>query len=141
MPGKINPTQSEALIQVCLQVIGNDSVVSLGESYGNILDLNVCKPLIIYNILESINILNNAVNSFIEYCLKDLKVNIETINSQLERMLMIITNLNPIIGYDKASEIAQKAYKENKTIKQVIKELGIKIEGNIDELLDPTKMV
>ena len=141
MPGKINPTQSEVLIQVCLQIIGNDSVVSLGESYGNILDLNVCKPLIIYNILESINILNNAVNSFIEYCLKDLKVNIETINSQLERMLMIITNLNPIIGYDKASEIAQKAYKENKTIKQVIKELGIKIEGNIDELLDPTKMV
>ncbi len=141
MPGKINPTQSEALIQVCLQVIGNDSVVSLGESYGNILDLNVCKPLIIYNILESINILNNAVNSFIEYCLKDLKANVETINSQLERMLMIITNLNPIIGYDKASEIAQKAYKENKTIKQVIKELGIKIEGDIDELLDPTKMV
>lgn len=141
MPGKINPTQSETLIQVCLQVIGNDSVVSLGESYGNILDLNVCKPLIIYNILESINILNNAVNSFIEYCLKDLKVNIEAINSQLERMLMIITNLNPIIGYDKASEIAQKAYKENKTIKQVINELGIKIEGNIDELLDPKKMV
>jgi len=141
MPGKINPTQSEVLIQVCLQIIGNDSVVSLGESYGNILDLNVCKPLIIYNILESIKILNNAVNSFIEYCLRDLKVNVETINSQLERMLMIITNLNPIIGYDKASEIAQKAYKENKTIKQVIKELGIKIEGNIDELLDPTKMV
>jgi len=141
MPGKINPTQSEALIQVCLQVIGNDSVVSFGEAYGSILDLNVCKPLMIYNILESITILNNGVNSFIDYCLKDLKANVETIDSQLDRMLMVITNLNPIIGYDKAAEIAQKAYKENKTIKKVIKELGIKIEGDLDELLDPRKMV
>ena len=141
MPGKINPTQSESLIQVCLQVIGNDSVVSFGEAYGSILDLNVCKPLMIYNILESITILNNGVNSFIDYCLKDLKANIASIDSQLDRMLMIITNLNPIIGYDKAAEIAQKAYKENKTIKKVIKELGIKIEGDLDELLDPRKMV
>ena len=141
MPGKINPTQSESLIQVCLQVIGNDSVVSFGEAYGSILDLNVCKPLMIYNILESITILNNGVNSFIDYCLKDLKANIASIDSQLDRMLMIITNLNPIIGYDKAAEIAQKAYKENKTIKEVIKELGIKIEGDLDELLDPRKMV
>ena len=141
MPGKINPTQSESLIQVCLQVIGNDSVVSFGEAYGSILDLNVCKPLMIYNILESITILNNGVNSFIDYCLKDLKANIASIDSQLDRMLMIITNLNPIIGYDKAAEIAQKAYKENKTIKEVIKELGIKIEGDLDELLDPRKII
>ena len=141
MPGKINPTQSESLIQVCLQVIGNDSVVSFGEAYGSILDLNVCKPLMIYNILESITILNNGVNSFIDYCLKDLKPNVETIDSQLDRMLMVITNLNPIIGYDKAAEIAQKAYKENKTIKEVIKELGIKIEGDLDELLDPRKII
>jgi fumarate hydratase class II len=141
MPGKINPTQSEALIQVCLEVIGNDSIVSFGEAYGSILDLNVCKPLMICKILKSIRILNNGINSFIEYCLKGLKVNVETINLHLERMLMIITNLNPIIGYDKASEIAQKAYKENKTIKEVIKELGIEIEGDLDELLDPRKML
>ncbi|MFX0002817.1 MAG: class II fumarate hydratase [Candidatus Hodarchaeota archaeon] len=141
MPGKINPTQSEALIQVCLEVIGNDSIVSFGEAYGSILDLNVCKPLMIYKILESIKILNNGINSFIEYCLKDLKVNIKTINSQLERTLMIITKLNPLIGYDKAAEIAQKAYKENKTIKEVIMELGIKINGDLDEILDPRKMV
>ncbi|MFX1431239.1 MAG: class II fumarate hydratase [Promethearchaeota archaeon] len=141
MPGKINPTQSEALIQVCLEVIGNDSIVSFGEAYGSILDLNVCKPLMICNILKSIRILNNGINSFIEYCLKGLKVNVETINLHLERILMIITNLNPIIGYDKASEIVQKAYKENKTIKEVIKELGIEIEGDLDELLDPRKML
>ncbi|MFX1420159.1 MAG: class II fumarate hydratase, partial [Promethearchaeota archaeon] len=141
MPGKINPTQSEAIIQVCLQVIGNDSVVSLGESYGSILDLNVCKPLMIYNILNSITILNNGVNSFIEYCLKDLKANVENINSQLDRILMIVTNLSPIIGYDKTAEIAQKAYEENKTIREVIKELGIKIKGDLDDLLDPKKMI
>jgi len=140
MPGKVNPTQSEALIQVCLQVFGNDYTISIAEGYGSILDLNVCKPVLIVNLIESIELLTNGINSFIDKCLKDLKPNVQLINSQLERMLMIVTNLNPIIGYDKASEIAQKAYKENKTIKEVIKELNIKIEGDLDELLDPKKM-
>ncbi|MFX0188930.1 MAG: class II fumarate hydratase [Candidatus Hodarchaeota archaeon] len=141
MPGKINPTQCEMLIQVSLQVIGNDSVVSLAEGHGSILDLNVCKPIMIYSILDSINILSNGVNSFIENCLKGLEANIDNIKSQLDRMLMIVTNLNPIIGYDKASEIAKKAYKENKTIKQVIREMGIEIKEDLDKLLDPKKMV
>ena len=141
MPGKINPTQSEMLIQVSLQVMGNDTVVSMAESHGSILDLNVCKPIIINNILESMEILTNGINSFIDNCLSGLKPNIENINNQLDRMLMVVTNLNPIIGYDKASEVAQKAYKENKTIKEVIKELDIEIEGDLDELLDPRKMV
>lgn len=140
MPGKVNPTQSEALIQVCLQVIGNDSVIASGEAYGSILDLNVCKPVMIYNFLESVEILNGGINSFIDHCLIDLTVNRDQINSQLENMLMIITNLAPIIGYDKCSEIAQKAYKENKSIRIVIKEMGLKID-NLDELLDPKKMV
>ena len=141
MPGKVNPTQCEMLIQVSLQVLGNDSVVSLSESHGSILDLNVCKPIMIYSILDSINILSNGVRSFTENCLKGLEVNKDNIKSQLDRMLMIVTNLNPIIGYDKASEVAQKAYKENKTIKEVILEMGIEIEGDLDELLDPKKMV
>ena len=141
MPGKINPTQCEMLIQVSLQVMGNDSVVSLAESHGSVLDLNVCKPIMIYNILDSINILSNGVNSFIEFCLKGLEANIDNIKSQLDRMLMIVTNLNPILGYDKASEIAQKAYKENKTIKEVILEMGIEIDEDLDNLLDPKKMV
>ena len=140
MPGKINPTQSEALIQVCLQVLGNDYTISLAEGYGSILDLNVCKPVLIVNLIESIELLTNGINSFIVKCLKELKPNIQQINSQLERMLMIVTNLNPIIGYDKASEIAQRAYRENKTIKEVIKELNIKIKGDLNELLDPKKM-
>ena len=140
MPGKINPTQSEALIQVCLQVIGNDSAISFGEAYGSILDLNVCKPLMIINLLESIKILIGGINSFTNHCLLNLKANTEQINGQLERMLMLVTNLTPIIGYDKCSEIAQRAYKEGKSCKLVIKEMGLKID-NLDELLDPKKMV
>jgi Fumarase len=143
MPGKINPTQSEALIQVCLQVIGNDAVVSMAESHGSILDLNLCKPVMIYNLLDSIEILSNAMNSFVENCLKDLKANTDQITTQLERMLMTVTNLSPFIGYDKCGEIAQKAFRENKTIREVIKEMKITIEAeaDIDALLDPKKMV
>ena len=140
MPGKINPTQSEALIQVCLQVLGNDTTVSFAEAYGSILDLNVCKPVMIVNLLDSIEILNGAINSFIDNCLINLKINEEQIKLHLERMLMVITNLVPIIGYDKCSEIAYRAYKERKTIKQVVKDMGLKID-NLDDLLDPKKMV
>ena len=141
MPGKINPTQSEALIQVCLQVIGNDSIISSAEAFGSILDLNVCKPIMIYNLLESIDILSGGINSFIEKCLKDLKPNKEQRNKQLENMLMIVTNLNQYIGYDKCSEIAQKAYREGKTIKEVIIEMGLEFDEDLDKLLDPKKMV
>lgn len=140
MPGKINPTQSEALIQVCLQVIGNDSAVTSGEMYGSILDLNMSKPLMIVNVLESIDILIGGIKSFIGNCLVDLKANVEQIDSNLEQMLMLVTNLTPIIGYDKCSEIAQRAYKEGKSCKVVIKQMGLKID-NLDELLDPKNMV
>ena len=140
MPGKINPTQAEALIQVCLQVIGNDYVVMSGEMYGSVLDLNVSKPVMIINVLESIEILIGGINSFIAHCLVDLKANTEQIDSNLEQMLMLVTNLTPIIGYDKCSEIAQRAYNEGKSCKVVIKEMGLKID-NLDELLDPKNMV
>jgi fumarate hydratase class II len=141
MPGKVNPTQSEALIQVCLQVIGNDTTISYAEGFGSILDLNVCKPLMVTNLIESINILSNAINSFITHCLIGIDANENQINSQLERMLMIVTTLTPILGYDQCSAIALKAYKEGKTIKETIKEMGIKIEGDLDKLLDPKKMI
>ncbi|MFX0137386.1 MAG: class II fumarate hydratase [Candidatus Hodarchaeota archaeon] len=140
MPGKINPTQSEALIQVCLQVIGNDFVVSFGEVHGSILDLNVCKPVMIINLLESFEILIGGINSFIDHCLIALKANKDQINDHLERMLMVVTRLTPIIGYDKCSEIAHRAFKEGKTCRQIIKEIGLEID-NLDELLDPKKMV
>ncbi len=141
MPGKINPTQSEALIQVCLQVIGNDTVISTSEAFGSILDLNICKPLIIYNLLESINILSGGIDSFVNNCLIGLKPNKEHIDNQLKRMLMVVTNLSPYIGYDKCSEIAQKAYRDNKTIKEVVIELGLELDEDLDIILDPKKMV
>ena len=140
MPGKINPTQSEALIQVCIQVMGNDAAISMAEGYGSILDLNVCKPVMIYNLLDSLEIISNGIHSFIKNCLTGLKANKEQITAHLERMLMTVTNLSPYIGYDKCAEIAQKAFRERKTIREVIRELNITIEGDIDELLDPRKM-
>ncbi len=141
MPGKINPTQSEALIQACLQVIGNDSVIMSGEGYGSLLDLNVSKPLMIYNLIDSLQLLSNSIKSFIKNCLLKLKPNAKHINSQLEQILMTVTNLTPLIGYDKCSEIALKAFKEGKTIKEVIDEMGLKFEQDLDELLNPKKMV
>ena len=141
MPGKINPTQSESLIQVCLQVLGNNSTISLAEGYGSILDLNVCKPVMIMNLLESLEILANSITSFNNNCLKNLKPNLKQIKSQLDRMLMIVTNLSSQIGYDKASEIAQKAFNENKTIREIIQEQNIKIKGDLDKLLDPKNMI
>ena len=141
MPGKVNPTQSEALIQVCLKVMGNDSTISFAEAYGSILDLNVCKPIMIFNLLESIEIISNSINSFIDHCLLDLKANKNQINSQLENLIMLVTNLTPIIGYDKCSAIAIKAYDENKTIKEVIEEMGIELDEDLDKILDPKKMV
>ncbi len=140
MPGKINPTQSEALIQVCLQVIGNDSVVTSGEMYGSILDLNMSKPVMIVNVLESLEILIGGINSFIDNCLVELKANTEKIDMNLEQMLMLVTNLTPILGYDKCSEIAQRAFKEGKSCKVIIKEMGLKID-HLDDLLDPKNMV
>ncbi|TAL37734.1 MAG: class II fumarate hydratase [Spirochaetes bacterium] len=141
MPGKINPTQSEALIQVCVQVMGNDAAIAMAEGFGSILDLNVCKPVMICNLLDSAEILANGADSFTEHCLKGLRANREHIESQLARSLMTVTNLSPYIGYDRCAQVAQQAFRENKTIKEVIAELGIVIEGDIDALLDPGKMV
>ncbi len=140
MPGKVNPTQSEALIQVCLQVIGNHTTITAGEFYGSILDLNVCKPLMIANLLDSIEFLSNAVDSFAQNCLMGIKPNEKAMSIQLENLLMVVTNLTPIIGYDKCSEIALKAYHSGKTIKETIMEMGIKIQQDLDELLNGRSM-
>lgn len=140
MPGKVNPTQSEALIQVCLQVIGNDATIASAEGFGSILDLNICKPVMIVNLLDSIKLLGAGIKSFAEHCLNGLSVNRQQIKHQLERSLMLVTRLSPIIGYDRSSEIAKRAYNEGKTIKEVILEEGLDI-ADLDELLDPSKMV
>jgi len=141
MPGKVNPTQSEALIQVAIQVIGNDASIAAAEGFGSILDLNVTKPLMITNLLESIHLLARGIDSFIENCLVGLEANEKRIKQQLEHSLMVVTRLAPIIGYDKAAEIAQTAYKTGKSIREVVVKSGIEIDGDLDEILDPTKMI
>lgn len=141
MPGKVNPTQSEALIQVSLQIIGNDGAISFAEAFGSMLDLNVCKPLMITNLIDSITILEGGITSFIAHCLENLKPNLDKINYDLESMLMVVTNLAPLIGYDKCSELAKLAHDQGKTIKEVIKETGIAIDGDLDKILDPRGMV
>jgi fumarate hydratase class II len=140
MPGKVNPTQAEALIQVCLQVIGNDATIATAEFQGSILDLNMSKPVMIVNLLESIHLLSNGIASFTENCLKGIRPNTERIEQQLDQSLMLATRLAPVIGYDRAAEIAKKALREGKTIREIVKEDELEIE-DLDELLDPSKMV
>lgn len=141
MPGKVNPTQAEALAQVCIQVIGNDTAIAFAEAFGSTLDLNITKPLMIANVLESIELLTNGINSFVKNCIEGLKANKERIASQMERNLMVATKLIPLLGYDKATEIALIAAKTEKTIKQVILERKIRIRGDLERILDPRRMV
>ncbi|MHA1769816.1 MAG: class II fumarate hydratase [Candidatus Thorarchaeota archaeon] len=141
MAGKVNPTQAEALIQVCLQVMGNDATVALAEGHESILDLNAAKPLMIVNLLESINILSGGIHSFTEHCLKSIRPNVEKIRSDLERNLMVATRLVPILGYDRTAEIAKKANATEKTIREIIIEDGIDLGDDVDKILDPGRMV
>jgi fumarate hydratase class II len=141
MPGKVNPTQAEALVQVCIQALGNDATISIAEAFGSTLDLNVTKPLMIVCLLESIELLANGINSFAEHCLAGLRANVTRIESQLKSDLMVATRLVPLIGYDQAAQVAQTATETGKTIKQVVLERKIRLKGNIDEILDPKRMV
>jgi fumarate hydratase class II len=140
MPGKVNPTQCEMLIEVCLQVIGNDSIINSAETFGSNLDLNDCIPLMIYHFLESVHILSKGITSFSNNCLNNLQINRERIQDQLDHSPMLVTNLSPIIGYDKAAEIAINAIKMKKTIKETILDMGLNIP-DLDELLNPKNMV
>ena len=141
MPGKTNPTQAEMLIQVCIQIIGNDTTISFAEGYGSTLDLNVAKPLMISTLLDSVSLLSNSIISFSRLSLKNLKANLPEIQKQLDHSLMIITKLTPIIGYDEAAKIVQEAYRNGKTVKEILKSKNLQLDEDIDELLDPRKIV
>jgi fumarate hydratase class II len=123
MPGKVNPTQAEALTMVCAQVIGNGTAVTVAGSHGH-LELNVFKPVIIRNVLESIRLLSDAVDSFTVHCIDGLKPNLKTIAQHVERSLMLVTALAPHIGYDKAAEIAKSAHKNDLTLREAALRLG-----------------
>lgn len=140
MPGKVNPTQPEALSMVCARVMGNDLTVSLAASNGHF-QLNVFKPVLIASILESINLLADASVSFTNNCLQGIKANEVTITKHLENSLMLVTALNPHIGYYKSAEIAQLAHKENLTLRQAAVRTGYLSEDEFDRWVDPRKMV
>jgi fumarate hydratase class II len=140
MPGKVNPTQCEALTMVCAQVMGNDVTVGIAASQGNF-QLNVYMPVIAYNILQSIRLLSDAMTSFNENCAKGIKPNEAVIKKHLSDSLMLVTALTPKIGYDKAAGIAKYAHENNLTLKEAALSQGLLTEEEYDELLVPEKMV
>lgn len=139
MPGKVNPTQSEAMTMVCAQVFGNDVAVNFGGAMGNF-ELNVFKPVIIYNVLQSVKLISEASVSFTEHCVAGIEANLVNIKKHLENSLMLVTALNPHIGYDNAAKVAKKAHKENKTLKQTAVELGLLTEEQFDQFVRPENM-
>ncbi|MDX9754238.1 MAG: class II fumarate hydratase [bacterium] len=140
MPGKVNPTQCEALTMVAVQVMGNDAAVGFAGASGNF-QLNVYKPVIIYNVLQSIRLLADASVSFNEHCAIGIEPNEGNIKQNLNRSLMLVTSLNTHIGYEKAAAIAKKAHKENKTLKEAAIELEYLTEAEFDQIVRPEKMI
>ena len=140
MPGKVNPTQCEAMTMVCAQVMGNHMAVTIGGSNGH-LELNVFKPLIIQNVLHSINLLSDAIVSLVEHCIEGIEPNLERIKTLMDQSLMLVTALNPHIGYDNAAKIAKKAYNDGSTLKQAALDLKLILEKDFDKFVVPTDMV
>jgi len=140
MPGKVNPTQSEALTMVCAQVFGNDVAVNVGASSGNF-ELNVFKPLIIHNVLHSVRLLADACESFEEHCARGIEPNRDRIREHLERSLMLVTALTPVLGYDRAAEIAKKAHRDGLTLKEAVLALGYLTAEEFDRHVRPERMV
>ena len=140
MPGKVNPTQCEALSMVCSQVIGNDSTITFSASQGHF-QLNVFKPVIIYNFINSAILIADAVNSFNSNCIEGIKPNLKSIKIKLENSLMLVTALNPKIGYYKAAEIANNAYKNDTTLREEAIKSGYLTAEEYDKLVDPKKMI
>ncbi|MDA8356021.1 MAG: class II fumarate hydratase [Actinomycetota bacterium] len=139
MPGKVNPTQSEAMIMVCIQVMGNDTAVAIAGSRGNF-ELNVNKPVIIHNVLHSIDLLTGACVAFRTFCVEGIEPDRERIEQHVESSLMLVTALNPIIGYDRAADVAKKAHRERTTLRQAAVELGYLTGEQFDAAVRPEEM-
>jgi fumarate hydratase class II len=140
MPGKVNPTQAEALTMVCTQVMGNDVTITTAGAAGHF-ELNVYRPVMAFNIIQSIRLLADASDSFATHCVEGIEANEERIHSNLHNSLMLVTALNPHIGYDKAAEVAKKAYKENTTLREAIIDLGYMNGEDFDKLVQPKDMI
>jgi len=139
MPGKVNPTQCEAMIMVCIQVMGNDAAVAVAGSRGN-LELNVCKPVMIHNVLHSTRLLADACGTFRKFCVEGLEPDRERIHQHLVDSLMLVTALNPLIGYDKAAEVAKKAHAERSTLREAVVALGYLSGDEFDRAVRPEDM-
>jgi fumarate hydratase class II len=140
MPGKVNPTQSEAMTMVCIQVMGNDAAIAIAGSQGSF-ELNVYKPLIIHNFLHSVRLLSDACRMFTEYCVKGIAPNRRQIDLHLRNSLMLVTALNPKIGYDKAAQVAKKAHKEEISLKEAAVALGFLTGEEFDQIVRPDQMI
>jgi len=140
MPGKVNPTQSEALTMVCVQVMGNDTAIGFAGSQGNF-ELNVFKPVIIHNFLHSVRLLSDACRSFREHCVEGIQPNYERIDQMMNSSLMLVTALSPKIGYDNSAKVAKKAHAEGKTLRETALELGLVTAAEYDEVVRPEKML
>lgn len=140
MPGKVNPTQSEALTMVCAQVMGNDVAVSVGGSTGHF-ELNVFKPVIVFNVLNSVRLLADAMDSFTDHCVVGIEPNLENIKNHLNNSLMLVTALNPHVGYDNAAKIAKNAFDKNITLKESALALGFLTSEKFDEVVRPEDMI
>ena len=140
MPGKVNPTQCEAVTMVCVKVIGNHNGITMAGSHGHF-ELNVFKPLIIHNILQSIHIMSDSSKSFANYCVKGLKADKKKIKKFLDNSLMLVTALSPNVGYDNATKIAKKAYKNGTTLKEEAIKSGLVNAKEYDKIVDPKKMI
>lgn len=140
MPGKVNPTQCEQVTMVAVQVMANDTAIAFSNSQGNF-ELNVYAPVIIYNFLQSVNLLSDSIHCFTEYCAKGIKANEDKMKENLNKSLMLVTALNTKIGYDKAGEVANKAFKSGLTLKEVCLNEKLMSEEEFDLLINPEKLV
>ncbi len=140
MPGKVNPVIAESVLQVAAQVVGNDAVVTWGGAAGNF-ELNVMMPVVALNLLDSISLLANVCGIFREKCVDGVEANVDRMSETIERGLSLVTALAPVIGYDKAATLSQQAFRENKTIREVVREHDMISDDELDKLLDPTTML
>jgi len=140
MPGKVNPTQCEALTMVCAQVIGNDAAITWGGA-GGYFQLNMYKPLIVHNLLSSVQILSDSISTFRRYCVEGIEPRRQRIQELMNQSLMLVTALTPHIGYDKAAKIAKTAYERNGTLKEAALELGLVSEQDFERWVDPAQML
>ncbi len=139
MPGKVNPVMAESLLQVCVQVIGNDATLTFGGASGNF-ELNVMMPLMAHSILQSLQILTHAVSAFEEKCVRGLEANVAACRDSIEGSLAMVTALAPHIGYDEAAALAKEAYATGKTIRQLAKDKNVLPSQTLDDLLDPMRL-